>query len=338
MSDVADDKGDAKAGSGPSRALQLLGAAGPLLALALLMLVGLSMSDSFLGSENLFNVLTRSAIIGIIAIGATFVITAGGLDLSVGSLSALVAGLAIMAMNASVSWLGDGWLLMAGGVLVSLLLGAAAGLLNGTMIVKGRVEPFIVTLGTMGIFRALLTWLSDGGAISLDFSIRDSVRPIYYGQILGIPVPIVVLIVIAVIAELVLWRTRFGRHVAAIGSNRHVARYSAIPVDRVRIATYVIQGLCVGVATVIYVPRLGSATPSTGLMWELEAIASVIIGGTALAGGYGRIWGTIVGVLILGFVSNILNLTGVVSPYLNGAFQGAIIIVAVLLQRDRTSD
>jgi ribose transport system permease protein len=295
------------------------------------------MSDSFLGAENLFNVLTRSAIIGIIAIGATFVITAGGLDLSVGSLSALVAGLAIMALNASVSWLGDGWLLMVGVVVVSLLLGAAAGLLNGVMIVKGRVEAFIVTLGTMGIFRALLTWLSDGGAISLDFSYRDAVRPIYYGQILGIPVPIVVLVVIAVVAEIALWRTRFGRHVAAIGSNRAVARYSAIPVDAVRIATYVIQGLCVGIATVIYVPRLGSATPSTGLMWELEAIASVIIGGTALAGGYGRVWGTLVGVLILGFVSNILNLTGVVSPYLNGAFQGAIIIVAVLLQRDRDS-
>jgi ribose transport system permease protein len=335
MPDIAGDH--AKARSGPPPAVRLLGAAGPLLALILLMLVGLSMSDSFLGAENLFNVLTRSAIIGIIAIGATFVITAGGLDLSVGSLSALVAGLAIMAMNASASWLGGGWLLMVGGILVSLMLGAVAGLLNGTMIVKGRVEAFIVTLGTMGIFRAVLTWLSDGGAISLDFSIRDTVRPIYYGQVLGIPVPIIVLIVIAVIAELVLWRTRFGRHVAAVGSNRSVARYSAIPVDRVRIATYVIQGLCVGIATVIYVPRLGSATPSTGLMWELEAIASVIIGGTALAGGYGRIWGTVVGVLILGFVSNILNLTGVVSPYLNGAFQGAIIIVAVLLQRDRSS-
>ena len=335
MPDVAGDH--AKAPSGPPPAVRLLSAAGPLLALILLMLVGLSMSDSFLGAENLFNVLTRSAIIGIIAIGATFVITAGGLDLSVGSLSALVAGLAIMAMNASASWLGGGWLLMVAGILVSLMLGAVAGLLNGTMIVKGRVEAFIVTLGTMGIFRAVLTWLSDGGAISLDFSIRDTVRPIYYGQVLGIPVPIIVLIVIAVIAELVLWRTRFGRHVAAVGSNRSVARYSAIPVDRVRIATYVIQGLCVGIATVIYVPRLGSATPSTGLMWELEAIASVIIGGTALAGGYGRIWGTVVGVLILGFVSNILNLTGVVSPYLNGAFQGAIIIVAVLLQRDRSS-
>jgi ribose transport system permease protein len=315
----------------------VLGAAGPLIALVLLVLIGLSMSSSFLSAENLSNVLTRSAITGIIAIGATFVITAGGLDLSVGSLSALIAGLTIMAMKDSVGWLGSGPLLIAGGVLFALVCGAVAGLLNGVMIVKGRVEAFIVTLGTMGIFRAVLTWLSDGGAISLSFSLRDTARPIYYGQLFGIPFPIFVLAFLAVVGELVLWRTRFGRHVAAIGSNRNVARYSAIPVDRVRIATYVIQGVCVAIATAIYVPRLGSATPSTGLMWELEAIASVIIGGTALAGGYGRIWGSIVGVLILGFINNILNLSGVVSPYLNGAFQGAIIIIAVLLQRDRSA-
>jgi ribose transport system permease protein len=325
-----------RAASSPGRSLmRLLEAAGPLLALILLMLIGTAMSDSFLGAENLSNVFTRSAIIGIIAVGATFVITAGGLDLSVGSLSALVAGMTIMFMNAAAATLDDGWLLVAAGIVFSLAIGAFAGFINGFMIVRGRVEAFIVTLGAMGIFRSVITWLADGGSISLDFSLRDAARPIYYGQVFGIAVPIVVLAVIAVIGELTLRRMRFGRHVAAIGSNRHVAFYSAIPVSRVRILTYVIQGLCVAVATVIYVPRLGAATPSTGLMWELEAIAAVIIGGTALSGGFGRIWGTIVGVLILGFISNILNLTGFISPYLNGAFQGAIIIIAVFLQRDR---
>jgi len=316
--------------------VRLIEATGPLLALILLMLIGALMSDTFLGAENLSNVFTRSAIIGIIAVGATFVITAGGLDLSVGSLSALVAGMTIMFMNTAAATLGDGWLLVIAGIAFSLAIGAFAGFINGFMIVKGRVEAFIVTLGAMGIFRSVITWLADGGSISLDFSLRDAARPIYYGQVLGIAVPIIVLAVIAVIGELTLRRMRFGRHVAAIGSNRHVAYYSAIPVSRVRILTYVIQGLCVAVATVIYVPRLGAATPSTGLMWELEAIAAVIIGGTALSGGFGRIWGTIVGVLILGFISNILNLTGFISPYLNGAFQGAIIIIAVLLQRDRS--
>lgn len=323
-----------KSGAPPLR--MILESAGPLIGLVVLIILGSLMSGNFLDAENLSNVFTRSAITGIIAIGATFVITAGGLDLSVGSMSALVAGLSIIAMNKATGVLGAGWLPVAAGIALSLLLGAMLGLLNGAMIVKGRVEAFIVTLGTMGIFRSLLTWLSDGGAISLKFSLRDAARPIYYGKVAGIAVPIVAFLIIAVVAEVVLRRTRFGRHVAAIGSNRSVALYSAIPVDRVRILTYVIQGVAVAIATAIYVPRLGAATPSTGLMWELEAIAAVIIGGTALGGGVGRIWGTIVGVLILGFISNILNLTGFVSPYLNGAFQGAIIIIAVLLQRDRS--
>jgi ribose transport system permease protein len=336
MSDISATDVGSVSGTDRQKAMKTVEAAGPLLALIILMIIGSLMSSSFLGAENLSNVLTRSAIIGIIAIGATFVITAGGLDLSVGSLSALVAGVAIMVMNKATGSFGTGWVLVAAGIVFSLLLGAAAGFVNGAMIVKGRVEAFIVTLGTMGVFRSALTWLSDGGSISLDFSLRDAARPIYYGTVGGVAVPILVLIVIAVIAEIVLRRTRFGRHVAAIGSSRSVALYSAIPVDRVRILTYVIQGLCVGIATVIYVPRLGAATPSTGLMWELEAIASVIIGGTALGGGFGRVWGTVVGVLILGFISNILNLTGFISPYLNGAVQGAIIVIAVLLQRDRS--
>jgi ribose transport system permease protein len=323
-------------GGQAKKAFKIVEASGPLLALLILMLVGSLMSDTFLGAENLSNVFTRSAIIGIIAIGATFVITAGGLDLSVGSLAALVAGVAIMTMNGSAGYFGAGWMLVAAGIVFALLLGAFAGFINGAMIVKGRVEAFIVTLGAMGVYRSVITWLTDGGSISLDFSLRDSARPIYYGTVGGIAVPILVFIVLAVVAEVVLRRTTFGRHVAATGSNRFVALYSAIPVDRVRIMTYVIQGLCVGVATVIYVPRLGAATPSTGLMWELEAIAAVIIGGTSLGGGFGRIWGTVVGVLILGFISNILNLTGFISPYLNGAVQGAIIVIAVFLQRDRS--
>ena len=200
------------AAASPGRSLvRLLEAAGPLLALILLMIVGSLMSDSFLGAENLSNVFTRSAIIGIIAVGATFVITAGGLDLSVGSLSALVAGMTIMFMNAAAATLGDGWLLVAAGIAFSLAIGAFAGFINGFMIVKGRVEAFIVTLGAMGIFRSVITWLADGGSISLDFSLRDAARPIYYGQVLGIAVPIIVLAVIAVIGELTLRRMRFGR-------------------------------------------------------------------------------------------------------------------------------
>jgi len=317
------------------RLAALAGRLGPLLALGLLIIVGASVSDTFTSTENILNVLTRSSIIGIIAIGATFVITSRGLDLSVGAMAAFVAGLSIIVMNALMGAVSD-TLAVVLGLGAALLLGAAAGMVNGLLTVKGRVEAFIVTLGTMGIMRSLVTWLSDGGSISLDFALRGVGRPLYYGTVLGIPVPILVFGLLAIVGELVLTRMRFGRHVTSIGSNAEVSRYSAIAVDRVRIATYVLQGVCVGIAVLIYVPRLGAVTPSTGMLWELEAIAAVIIGGTALSGGHGRVWGTVAGVLILGLVSNILNLTDFVSPHLNGAFQGAIIIVAVFLQRKRT--
>lgn len=311
-----------------------IGQLGPLLALVLLVILGAASSPTFLTAENILNVLTRSSIIGIIAIGATFVITARGLDLSVGAMAALVAGLAIMTMNFLMTMMAPSAALVLG-MIIALLIGMAAGFVNGALVVYARIEAFIVTLGTMGIMRSLVTWMSDGGSISLDFALRGVGRFLYYGTILGVPVPVVIFAILAVAGEIVRTRLRFGRHVTAIGSNAEVSRYSAIPVSRVRLATYVLQGACVGLATLIYVPRLGAVTPSTGMLWELEAIAAVIIGGTALAGGVGRVWGTVVGVLILGFVSNILNLTAFFSPHLNGAFQGAIIVIAVLLQRRR---
>lgn len=309
---------------------------GPLLALMLLFLAGSLLSPTFLTSENLLNVLTRSSVIGIISVGATFVITARGLDLSVGAMAALVAGLTILCMNAMLPSLGAKGALLAG-LALAFAFGGAAGMANGGLVVWGRIDAFIVTLGTMGIMRSLITWMSDGGSISLDFALRGVGRPLYYGTVLGVPVPVLIFAALAILGEIAMTRLRFGRHVIAIGSNAEVARHSAIRVARVRIATYAFQGLCVGLATLIYIPRLGAVTPSTGMLWELEAIAAVIIGGTALAGGYGRVWGTVAGVLILGLVANILNLTSFVSPHLNGAFQGAIIVIAVFLQRRSTS-
>jgi ribose transport system permease protein len=314
-----------------------IGRMGPLVALVILAIAGALTSDTFLTSENILNVLTRSSIIGIIAIGATFVITARGLDLSVGAMAALVAGLGIMVMNALLAVM-EPVAALTLGMIAALLIGVAAGLLNGGLVVYARIEAFIVTLGTMGIMRSLVTWTSDGGSISLDFALRDAGRGLYYGTVLGIPMPVIIFAVLAVAGEFAMTRMRFGRHVTAIGSNPDVSRYSAIPVNAVRLATYALQGACVGLATLIYIPRLGAVTPSTGILWELEAIAAVIIGGTALAGGYGRVWGTVVGVLILGLVSNILNLTAFFSPHLNGAFQGTIIVIAVLLQRSRTAN
>jgi ribose transport system permease protein len=220
---------------------------------------------------------------------------------------------------------------------VALGVGLLAGLANGLLITRAGIEPFIVTLGTMGIFRSLVTWIADGGTLSLDFEARQFYRPVYYGGIFGITWPILVFAVVAVLGELAMRHTRFGRYCEAIGSNDRVARYSAVKVERVQLMTYVALGVLVGLATILYVPRLGSASGSTGLLWELEAIAAVIIGGTALKGGYGRVWGTVVGVLILSLIDNILNLADLVSPYLNGAIQGVIIVLAVVLQRGKSS-
>jgi ribose transport system permease protein len=308
---------------------------GPILALVLLIILGALLNPNFLSAGNISNVLSRSAFIGIIAVGMTFVITAGGLDLSVGSMAAFIAGLMILVMNTALPVMGVGLPIVLLGMATALFAGLVAGLMNGILITRLGIEAFIVTLGSMGIYRSLVTWLADGGTLSLDFTLRTFYQPVYYGGIWGISWPIIVFALVVVLGELLMRATAFGRHCAAIGSNDQVARYSAVRVARVRLLTYVMLGILVGVATIMYVPRLGSASAATGLLWELEAIAAVIVGGTALKGGFGRVWGTVIGVLILTLIGNILNLTDLVSPYLNGAIQGAIIILAVVLQRGR---
>lgn len=308
---------------------------GPIVALIALIILGALLNPAFLAPANITNVLARSAFIGMIAVGMTFVITAGGLDLSVGSMAAFLAGIAIIAMNTVLPYLGPNWGTILIGMAVALTGGLIAGYLNGALVTKARIEPFIVTLGTMGIFRSLVTWLADGGTLSLEYGLRTLYRPVYYGGIGWITWPIIAFAVVALLGEWMMRHSRFGRHVEAIGSNDRVARYSAIDVGRVRLMTYLLLGMLVGLAVVLYVPRLGSASGSTGVLWELEAIAAVIIGGTALKGGRGRVWGTVVGVLILSMIDNILNLADLVSPYLNGAIQGVIIVLAVVLQREK---
>ena len=309
---------------------------GPILALVALVLIGIALNPNFLSYGNITNVLARSAFIGIIAVGMTFVITAGGLDLSVGSMAAFIAGLMILCMNLLLPSMGESVGVILVGVLIALAAGLVAGAINGLLVTRAGIEAFIVTLGTMGIYRSLVTWLADGGTLSLDYAMRELYRPVYYEGILGVSWPIIVFAIVAILGEIVMRHTAFGRHCAAIGSNETVARYSTVAVTRVKTMTYILLGVLVGVAVVMYVPRLGSASASTGLLWELEAIAAVIIGGTVLKGGFGRVWGTVVGVLILSLIGNILNLTDMVSPYLNGAIQGVIIILAVVLQRKGT--
>ncbi|MCX4159896.1 MULTISPECIES: ABC transporter permease [Paraburkholderia] len=308
---------------------------GPLAGLILLCVAGTLLNRDFATLDNMMNVLTRTSFIGIIAVGMTFVIISGGIDLSVGSMAALIAGSMIWLMNALAGHALAPLAIVLIGIVCALVLGALFGCAHGLLITKGRIEPFIVTLGTLGIFRAVLTWLADGGALTLDNSLSDLYGPVYYASLFGVPVPIWVFLVVAAGGALILNRTAFGRHVQAIGSNEQVARYAAINVDAVKIVTYVLLGICVGVATVLYVPRLGSATPTTGLLWELEAIAAVVVGGTALKGGEGRVVGTVIGAVLLSVIANILNLTSIISVYLNAAVQGAVIIVVAFLQRGR---
>ena len=307
--------------------------AGPFIALVALFIIGIFVNDAFLSAGNVSNILARSSFIGIVAIGATFVITTGGIDLSVGSMAAFISGCMILLMNALMSTFDSLITIIFLAIIASAAIGALAGMINGLLTTKAKIEAFIVTLGTMGIYRSLVTYMADGGTLSLNFTIGDVYSEVYYGTLLGLPYPVWVFLAVAIIGYVLLNMTVFGRHCFAVGSNESVAHYSAINVDRVKTATYILQGLCVSIATIIYVPRLGSASGQTGILWELEAIAAVIIGGTMLKGGYGRIWGTVVGALILTLIGNILNLTDAVSNYLNGAVQGLIVIVAVYLQR-----
>ncbi|ENR71794.1 ABC transporter permease [Brucella abortus] len=328
MTEVATDKGRV---AKTSRDWDLRAVA-PFVALLLLLILGTIANPNFISIDNLLNVATRSAFIAIIALGATYVISSGGLDLSVGAMVAFVASIMILFMNSGM--IADPVLMLIAAVMLALVVGAACGLLNGIITTVGGIEPFIATLGTMGIYRGLTTWLSQGGAITLrNPEIQSLYRPAYFGSVLGVPVPVIVIFVTAALAAFVLYRTRYGRHIIAVGSNEDVARYSGISVKKVRTIAFVIQGLCVAVAVLLYVPRLGSTSATTGLMWELQAITAVVVGGTALRGGVGRIWSTICGAFILEIIGNIMLLSSFVSEYLLGAIQGAIIIIAMLVQR-----
>ncbi|QRN93930.1 ABC transporter permease [Archangium violaceum] len=317
------------------RARALLHGLGPLLGLIVLCIAGTVLNGDFATLDNVMNVLTRTAFIGIIAVGMCFVIISGGIDLSVGSMAALIAGAMILVMNRLAPSLGSPTSVIALGIGIALLLGALFGLAHGLLITRGGIEPFIVTLGTLGIFRAYLTYFADGGALTLDMELSDAYSPVYYANLLGIPIPVWVFLAVALVGGLILNRTAYGRYVQAIGSNEQVARYAAVDVNRIKVLTYMLLGICVGIATVLYVPRLGSASPTTGLLWELEAIAAVIVGGTALKGGSGTITGTVVGAVLLSVISNILNLTSIISVYLNSAVQGFVIIGVAFMQRRR---
>ncbi|MGG0410988.1 ABC transporter permease [Peribacillus simplex] len=299
---------------------------GPLLALVLLFIVITVLNPSFMEPNNILNLLRQTSINALIAFGMTFIILTGGIDLSVGSIlalsSALMAGMMVSGLDPILA------------ILVGILLGAIMGLINGILVSKGKMAPFIVTLATMTIFRGLTLVYTDGKPIT---GIGDSVmfQMLGRGYFLGVPVPAVVMVIAFLILWFLLHKTSFGRKTYAIGGNERASRISGIKVDRVKVAIYGLAGTMAAIAGAILTSRLNSAQPTAGQSYEMDAIAAVVLGGTSLSGGKGRLFGTLVGVLIIGTLNNGMNLLGVSSFY-QQVVKGAVILIAVLLDRKKS--
>ena len=288
----------------------------------------------FLSPANIINVVRQVSIIGVIAVGMTMVILLGLIDLSVGSIVALT-GILIAALQ--VRWMKgcNEMLMLAATFGIALAAGAACGFFNGFVSTKGRIHPFIVTLGTMTIFRGITMFIGGGRPIT---GMTGTYRYIGAGEIgkgafgSGIPVPVVIFLATVALAAFVLRKTAYGRSIYAIGGNQEAAYLSGIMVDRVKIITFTILGVLSGLSSLILTSRLNSGEMVAGQGYELDVIASVIIGGTSMMGGEGGVIGTLAGALLIGVIQNGMNLLQV-QPYWQLVVKGAIIIIAVLLDR-----
>lgn len=299
------------------------------IALAVFLAVAMISNASFRSPQNLVNITRQVSYSGIIALGMTFVIAAGGIDLAVGSLFALAGVVSLFAMHAAGA--SEAMQLLAG-FGAALGVGVAGGALNGVMVGAARIQPFIVTLGTMSIFRSLALYFADAGLVSTDNGLYGRAVS---AELAGIPLPTLTLLGLTAVLAVMLKLTRFGRHVCAVGSNERVARYSAIRTGAVKFWTYVLVGGLAGLSAFLLGGRLNSVSSSgAGMLYELDAIAAVIIGGTAMTGGKATVPGTLAGVLLLGIVSNVLDMWGV-SVNLQGTVKGLVIIIAVLIQYKR---
>jgi ribose transport system permease protein len=296
---------------------------GILLALFLLVAIGAALSPHFLTPGNIANVARQASIVGILGIGMTFVILTAGIDLSVGSILGFVAVVFAALMSGGVPW--------PAAIVLSLATGALVGAMNGLGITRGRLQPFIMTLGMLVIARGVTLTIASGRPVPLGLTAPD-VGWLGNGSFLGIPVPVLIFAAMAAASWFTLRYTPFGRQVYAVGDNLEAARLSGIPTQRVIFSAYVISGLCAAVSALIVVSRLSAAEPLAGQGFELDAIAIVVIGGTSLFGGEGGVGGTVIGAAIVAAVNNLLNLLGV-SPFSQQIVKGLIILGAVFLER-----
>ncbi|UCE01122.1 MAG: ABC transporter permease [Chloroflexota bacterium] len=291
---------------------------GPLVALIIAVVVISLTTDRFLTAQNLINVSLQVSTVAIAAIGSTLVILTAGIDLSPGSAAALTTcALAILVKNMEIS--------LPLGMLAMLILGIVMGLFNGFFSTFGRIPSFVVTLATMSIYRGLAFLITEGHPI---FSVSPVLENIFYGKILGIPLPFLYMLIFYALTAVFLRYTRSGRAIYAIGGNESAAHLSGIHVNRTRLLAFVLAGLAAAVAGVLMAARLNSGSPNYGVGLELAAIAAAVIGGASLAGGYGNIISTLFGALTVAVVQNGLNLNAVPAAWQNITL-GMIIILAV---------
>lgn len=303
--------------------LKSLQNSGSLIALFVLMAVVTILNPSFIAPNNLINLLRQVATNGFIAFGMTFVILTGGIDLSVGSIlalsSALSAGLIVSGVPGTIA------------ILIALVFGAVFGAINGVLITKGNIAPFIATLASMTIYRGATLVFTDGNPIT---GFGDSFALAYIGRgyLFGIPFPVVLMFVVFAILYIFLHKKAFGKETYAIGGNEKAAHIAGVKIDKVKILIYTISGMMASISGLIITSRLNSAQPTAGQSYEMDAIAAVVLGGTSLSGGRGRIFGTLIGALIIGTLNNGLNLLGVSSFY-QQIVKGVVILIAVLMDR-----
>ncbi|MCR9089087.1 MAG: ABC transporter permease [Rhodobacteraceae bacterium] len=303
--------------------------------LAALVLVCLALTvanEFFLTPRNIVNVLRQASINGILAIGMTFVILTRGIDLSVGSVVALagVVSASLATTSSTAGALGGPYPALIA-LSAGLLVGIACGWVNGVIVARFSVPAFVATLGMLSAARGITLLYADGRPVP---ALTDGYRYIGRGDIFGIPLPVVLFALVFVSAVWVLNYTRFGRCIYAVGGNPHAARVSGINVRQVKIGVYMIAGALAGLAGMLLAARTGSALPQAGIAYELDAIAAVVIGGTSLAGGVGRVTGTLIGALLIAVVNNGLDLMGVESYY-QQVIKGALIVAAVMLDQAR---
>ncbi len=300
-----------------------------LILLAMILLVSI-LSPAFLQVRNLLNVVRQISVIGLLGMGVTLAIIALGIDLSSGSVLALAAVVAA-SLAQRPDWAEAKFpglvLPLIVPILAGLIIGLICGWINGFLIAQFKIPPFIATLGMMTVARGFALLYSDGRPIS---SLTDSYNFIGQGEVFGFPIPILILLFMALVTHVILNYTRFGRYVYAIGGNEQAARVSGINIDKVKIGIYTYAGLLSGLAGIVLSSRISSGQPGLGQGYELDAIASAVIGGTSFAGGVGTVWGTMVGALIIGVLNNGLDLLNV-SAYWQQIVKGAIIVVAIII-------